>query len=79
MTAILETRGPAAIAPQTGAVKLTMLLAGVVILLMMLFGLTMRAAQGGLIELDPTLFYQIMTAHGAGMVGVAGLTGATIL
>ena len=79
MTAIAEARGPAAIAPQTGAVKLTMLLAGVVILLMMLFGLTMRAAQGGLIELEPALFYQIMTAHGAGMVGVAGLTGATIL
>jgi cytochrome c oxidase subunit 1 len=79
MTAIAEARGPAATAPQTGAVKLTMLLAGVVILLMMIFGLTMRAAQGGLIELDPTLFYQIMTAHGAGMVGVAGLTGATIL
>jgi cytochrome c oxidase subunit 1 len=79
MTAILETRGPAAIAPQTGAVKLTMLLAGVVILLMMIFGLTMRAAQSGLIELDPALFYQIMTAHGAGMVGAAGLTGAAIL
>ncbi|MCP4780416.1 MAG: cytochrome c oxidase subunit I [Hyphomicrobium sp.] len=65
--------------PQPGAVKFTMLLAGIVLLLMMVFGLIMRAAQGNLIELDPTLFYQIMTAHGAGMVGTAGLTGAAIL
>ena len=65
--------------PQFGAVKLTMLLAGVVILLMMILGLAMRAAQGNLINVDAVLFYQIMTAHGAGMVGVAGLTGAAIL
>ncbi len=67
------------LAPQSGAIKLTMLLAGVVFLLMMLLGLVMRAAQGGLIEVDPTLFYQILTAHGAGMVGTAALTGAAIL
>ncbi len=63
----------------SGPIKFTMFLAGVVILLMMVLGLIMRAAQGDLIQLDPTLFYQIMTAHGAGMVGVAGLTGAAIL
>ncbi len=65
--------------PESSAAKLTMLLAGVVILLMMVLGLVMRAAQGSLFQLDPTLFYQIMTAHGAGMVGTAGLTGAAIL
>ena len=48
-----------------------MLLGGVVFLLMMVFGLIMRAAQGGLIDLDPTLFYQLLTAHGAGIVGSA--------
>jgi len=64
---------------QSSPAKLTMLIAGVVILLMMVFGLVMRAAQGDLIQLDPALFYQIMTAHGAGMVGAAGLTGAAIL
>lgn len=69
----------AAYGPQEGAVKLTMLLGGVVFLLMMIFGLIMRAAQGGMIAVDPALFYQIMTAHGAGMVGTAGLTGAAIL
>ncbi len=65
--------------PQADAVKFTMLLAGVVFALMMVFGLIMRAAQGGLITLDPILFYQILTAHGAGMVGTAGLSGAAIL
>lgn len=79
MSVIAEESGPVVIAPQLGSVKLTMLLAGVVILLMMIFGLTMRAAQGGLIAIDPALFYKIMTAHGAGMVGTAGLTGAAIL
>ncbi len=78
MTTMTETHAPAAI-PQAGAVKLTMLLGGVVFLLMMIFGLLMRSTQGGLIEIDPALFYQILTAHGAGMVGTAGLTGAAIL
>ena len=62
-----------------GIINFTMLLGGVVFLLMMVFGLIMRAAQGGLIDLDPTLFYQLLTAHGAGMVGSAALSGAAIL
>lgn len=65
--------------PQANAVKLTMLLGGVVFLLMMIFGLILRAAQGNLVELDPTIFYQILTAHGAGMVGSAALSGAAIM
>lgn len=65
--------------PQEGVVKLTMLIAGVVFLLMMAFGLVMRAQQGGLIGLDPEWFYLLLTAHGAGMVGTAGLSGAAIL
>lgn len=70
---------PAAMAPQVGAIKVTMILSGAVFTLMMVFGLIMRAAQGQWIELDPTLFYQILTAHGAGMVGTAALSGAAIL
>jgi cytochrome c oxidase subunit 1 len=62
-----------------GLIKLTMLLGGVVFLLMMIFGLVMRAQQGGMIDLDPALFYQLLTAHGAGMVGSASLSGAAIL
>ena len=55
------------------AVKFAMTLAGAVFLLMMILGLLMLAGQGALIDLDPAFFYQIMTAHGAGMVGTAGL------
>lgn len=78
MSSMTDAAAPMAV-PQIGAVKLTMLLSGIVLLLMMVFGLLMRSAQGGLLQIDPALFYQIMTAHGAGMVGTAGLTGATIL
>jgi cytochrome c oxidase subunit 1 len=53
--------------------------AGVVILLMMLAGLTMRLVQGEVIQLDMGVFYQIMTIHGTGMVGIAGLAGVAIM
>ncbi|TAK48163.1 MAG: cytochrome C oxidase subunit I [Xanthobacteraceae bacterium] len=59
--------------------SVALLLAGAVFLLMMIAGLLMRSAQGKLIDLDPTLFYQLMTAHGAGMVGAAALSGAAIM
>ncbi|MBR1225123.1 cbb3-type cytochrome c oxidase subunit I [Bradyrhizobium sp. AUGA SZCCT0176] len=65
--------------PADGAVKLTMLLTVAVLLLMMAFGLTMRMAQGALIQIDPTIFYRLMTAHGIGMVGIAGMSGSAIM
>lgn len=65
--------------PHAVAVKFTMLLAGTVFLLMMILGLLMRSAQGNLIHMEPELFYQVLTAHGAGMVGAAALSGAAIL
>ncbi|MDO5758962.1 MAG: cbb3-type cytochrome c oxidase subunit I [Rhodobacterales bacterium] len=66
-------------APQAAAVKFTMILVGIVLILMMTFGLIMRLNQSGMIEIDSALFYQILTAHGAGMVGTAGLIGAAIM
>jgi cytochrome c oxidase subunit 1 len=65
--------------PAEAAVKVAMLLTIVVVLLMMLFGLTMRLSQAALIPLDPSIFYQVMTAHGIGMVGIAGMSGAAIM
>lgn len=61
------------------AVRLTMALSVIVFLLMMFLGLLMRMAQGALLDIPPDLFYQIMTAHGTGMVGTAGLAGAAIM
>lgn len=46
---------------------------------MMAVGLLMRAAQGGALTLPPDLFYQLMTLHGAGMVGAAGLAGFSVM
>ncbi len=65
--------------PQAGLVKLTMLISGAVFALMMLIGVVMRASQGGLLDMEPDLFYQLLTTHGAGMVGTAGLSGAGIM
>lgn len=50
----------------------------VVYLLMMLLGVTMRTAQAGWIDLIPNFFYQLMTAHGAGMVGISGLAASAV-
>lgn len=41
--------------------------------LMMLLGLTMRMTQANWTGVQPTLFYRIMTMHGAGMVGTMSL------
>ncbi len=65
--------------PHSGAVKFSMLIAGAVFALMMVIGLIMRAAQGNLIEIEAAFFYQLLSTHGAGMVGTAGLSGAAIL
>ncbi len=53
--------------------------AGVVLLLLMVFGLTMRTAQAGGLAIPAEIFYQLMTAHGIGMVGIAGMCGAAIM
>jgi len=54
-------------------------ISGVVLLLMMLLGLALRLAQAEWVSIPPDLFYEILTAHGVGMVGIAGLAGAAIM
>ncbi len=54
-------------------------ISAIVYLLMMLVGLTMRLAQAGWIGVPPDFFYQLMTAHGAGMVGISGLAASAVL
>src|SRR5215467_14617801 len=54
-------------------------IAGVVLLLMMLIGVVLRLAQAEWLAVPPDLFHEMMTAHGAGMVGIAGLAGAGIM
>lgn len=50
-----------------------------VLLLMMVFGLLMRLEQAQIISLGPLYFYELMTLHGAGMVGIAGIAGAAVM
>lgn len=62
-----------------GAVKVYAAIAGVVILLMMVFGMVMRMTQGQILPIEPAMFYQLMTAHGIGMVAIAGLGGSAVM
>ena len=41
--------------------------------------LIIRAAQSGLIDLDPAMLYQLLKAHGADIVGSVALSGAAIM
>ncbi|NMF91037.1 cbb3-type cytochrome c oxidase subunit I [Aromatoleum petrolei] len=50
-----------------------------VLLLMMLFGLLMRLEQAQWISIGADRFYQLMTLHGAGMVGIAAIAGASVM
>jgi cytochrome c oxidase subunit 1 len=50
-----------------------------VFVLMMLLGLCMRMAQGTWLDIPPDVVYQIMTAHGAAMVGTIGLASAAVM
>lgn len=67
-------------APKVSAeVKVYAVITGVVIILMMIFGLVMRMTQGQILAIEPEIFYQLMTAHGIGMVAIAGLGGSAIM
>jgi cytochrome c oxidase subunit I len=72
------TAGRTAINPRA-AVFAYLAVSGVVLLLMMLLGLIMRLAQAQWINVQPDFFYVAMTMHGAGMVGIAGLSGAAVM
>ena len=77
-TAVIETKTPGRIGARA-AVLAYLAVCGVVFLLMMLLGVVMRLVQAQAIDLGPAMFYVLMTMHGAGMVGIAGLGGAAIM
>lgn len=51
----------------------------VVFVLLMSFGLIMRMGQGAWMSIRPDIFYQLMTAHGAGMVGTIGFAASAVM
>lgn len=54
-------------------------ISALVYVLMMVLGLLMRLEQAGWLGVGANLFYRIMTAHGAGMVGISGLAGSAVM
>ena len=72
------TTGRSAISPRAAELAY-LVVSGLVLLLMMLLGLTMRLAQAQWLDLQPDFFYMLMTMHGAGMVGIAGLSGTAVM
>src|SRR5688572_13479328 len=50
-----------------------------VVLLMFIAGAALRAAQAALLPIPANFGYELMTLHGAGMVGVSGLAGAAVM
>jgi cytochrome c oxidase subunit 1 len=70
---------PSAAVPGQGVVTIYTAITAVVLALLMLFGLAMRASQAGVVTIPPNRFYQLLTAHGIGMVAIAGLGGAAVM
>ena len=62
-----------------GMVALYTAVTALVLALLMVFGLLMRASQAGLLTLPPDRFYQLLTAHGIGMVAISGFGGAAVM
>ena len=54
-------------------------ISALVFVLMMVLGLIMRLSQATWLGMTPNLFYQVMTAHGAGMVGISGLAASGVI
>ena len=76
----IETQAPQQVSD--GARRLLigyLVVSGVVLVLLMVFGLLLRLGQAGVMPLPADLSYQLLTAHGIGMVGIAGFGGAAIM
>ena len=71
------------IAPMPGSSKQAILaylsISALVFVLMMVLGLVMLLSQATWLSVPANFFYQIMTAHGAGMVGIAGLAASAVM
>jgi cytochrome c oxidase subunit 1 len=62
-----------------GLVATYMGITALVLALLMTFGLLMKASQAGMVTIPANRFYQLLTAHGIGMVAISGLGGAGVM
>src|SRR5690625_2055079 len=65
--------------PRNNVVVSYLVISGVVVLLMIILGIIMLMQQGGMINLSPATFYQLLTMHGTGMVGAVALAASAIM
>lgn len=56
-----------------------LIIGGLIIAVMMIFGILMLLAQGGVLDLPPAAFYQFLTIHGTGMIGGAALAASAVM
>ncbi|CAM5782713.1 cbb3-type cytochrome c oxidase subunit I [Castellaniella caeni] len=59
--------------------NLYMITSIIAILLFMLLGLTMRLNEAQWISIPPTLFYELLSMHGTGMVGITSLATTAVM
>ena len=62
-----------------GVIALYTGITALVLALLMVFGLLMRASQAAVLTVPPDRFYQLLTAHGIGMVAISGFGGAAVM
>src|SRR4029078_9454557 len=62
-----------------GLVAAYMGITALVLALLMVLRWLMRASQAGVITIPANRFYQLLTAHGIGMVAISGLGGAAVM
>lgn len=56
-----------------------LVVSGIVVIAMMIFGILMLLNQAGVIDVGPAMFYQFLTIHGTGMIGAVALAASAIM
>src|SRR5690625_4100047 len=56
-----------------------LVVAGLVVVAMIIFGILMLLSQGGILPVSSPVFYQFLTIHGTGMIGAAALAAVSIM
>lgn len=65
--------------PRNNVIVSYLVVSCVVVLLMVILGILMLMQQGGMINLSPATFYQLLTMHGTGMIGAVALAASAIM
>lgn len=64
---------------QSKSIIVYLLTSSLILLLMMVLGVVLLLAQGEVINVIPSFFYEILTVHGTGMIGISALGASSIM